>query len=278
MKPHRVPKPRSNSLLDQLDSLNQTFKNIVGNVNFDFSELDFIYPLLILPIASFIQDTDSKFSYSIYDYVNSYLQTIAFPHGVSSVLEDQRLKTYIPIGVLKKEKPQEYGNLQDVFVEKISNVLSPDVRGAKDGIYYPIGEFVDNIFEHSERSEGYVFAQYYQYMEFVDLCIVDRGRGLATAYKEELGDYFRDDEAIKRALEGYSTKKEGRGYGIKSSKRIICEELNGEFVLISGNAAMYSSKTKDSIDNYDFYWNGVIVAYRIPKPVKIVNIYPYLEG
>lgn len=161
----------------------------------------------------------------------------------------------------------------------IYKVLNPSVE-VKNAIYYPIEELVENIFQHSGRHEGHVFAQYYPTKEFLDLCIVDRGIGLATSYKQGRGLSVSDEEAIEMALEGYSVKpEESRGYGIRTSKRVICEGLNGEFVLISGKAALYSSKHKNVIyDLPDFYWEGVIVAYRIPKPQHPVDIYPFLEG
>ena len=73
--------------------------------------------------------------------------------------------------------------------------------------------------------------------------------------------------------------EDSRGYGIMTSKRVVCEGLNGEFVLISGSATLYSSKHENVIyDLPDFYWRGVIVAYRIPEPKQPVDIYPFLEG
>jgi hypothetical protein len=164
------------------------------------------------------------------------------------------------------------------FAEMVYKVLKPNAQ-VKDAVYYPITELVDNIFEHSKTKEGYVFAQYYPFKDFVDLCIVDRGRGIAASYKEEKNLNFKDAEAISKALEGYSTKPEvSRGFGIRTSKEIICKGINGEFILISGGAAFYSSQNNEKIYTLpNFYWKGVIVAYRIPRPDKPVNIYEYIE-
>lgn len=88
-----------------------------------------------------------------------------------------------------------------------------------------------------------------------------------------------DVDAVKQALEGYSTKRDKeRGYGIRTSIRVVCDALKGGFVLLSGSAAFLSVDNKKSIMNLPgFYWQGVIIAYRIPKPTHPINITPYIE-
>lgn len=119
-----------------------------------------------------------------------------------------------------------------------------------------------------------------QKKNFLDLCIADCGRGLARAYKEENGLDFTDQEAIKQVLMGHSTKSDvERGYGVRTSKRVVCEGLGGGFILLSGDSALFSSKNKEKIISLpNFFWQGVIISYRIPQPTKPVDIAPYLEG
>ncbi|MPW38623.1 hypothetical protein GBV73_02765 [Thermococcus sp. 101 C5] len=277
MKLVKVVNPRGESLLNQLASLYLTFKNVHGNVIFDLSDVTWIFPILILPIASYIHDTGSDFRPPVKPEVSSYLGFVKFPRGVSSVGEMRRGGNYIPITLLKDESPVDRARLQDEFLKMIYKVLNSSVE-VKNAIYYPVEELVENIFQHSGKNEGHVFAQYYPTKEFLDLCIVDRGIGLAASYKKGKGLNLDDEEAIEMALRGYSVKpEESRGYGIRTSKRVVCEGLNGEFVLISGRAALYSSKHDVIYDLPDFYWQGVIVAYRIPKPKHPVDIYPFLE-
>lgn len=69
-----------------------------------------------------------------------------------------------------------------------------------------------------------------------------------------------------------------RGYGVRTSRNIVCDCLNGNFALLSGSVALVSKKDSNKIVNLNnFYWQGVIVAYRIPKPIKPIDIMPYLE-
>lgn len=88
-----------------------------------------------------------------------------------------------------------------------------------------------------------------------------------------------DEDAIIEALKGNSTKSNReRGYGLRTSKNVVCKALDGGFILISGSAALVSNNKKENILTLpDFYWKGVIIAYRIPKPLSAVNIYEYIE-
>ncbi|MDP3997642.1 MAG: hypothetical protein Q8P73_04050 [bacterium] len=100
-----------------------------------------------------------------------------------------------------------------------------------------------------------------------------------SSYKEELGVLLRDEDALRRALHGVSTKKtKERGFGLRTSKDVVCKALGGSFMFLSGSAAIISGGRNDRIVRLpDFAWQGVIVAYRVPKPTGPVDIYSYLE-
>lgn len=282
MRTVKIINPKDDSLIQQLVALYSVFKNITQKerVNFDFSELKWLFPLLVLPTSVYIKETQSGFIPPTDSKVNSYLKTICFPKGISQVAELQKRSSYIPIGVLeKKGDSQEKEKLESCFAEMIYKILEPTVA-AQSAVYYPLTELVTNIFEHSKKDVGYIFGQYYPKKNFLDLCIVDCGRGLTHSYQEDEGLKFSDKEAIKQALSGRSTKKDlERGYGIRTSKRVVCEGLAGNFVLLSGDTALYSSKKENKLISFPgFYWQGVIVAYRILKPKGAVDIAPFIEG
>ncbi len=103
MKNIVIPRPNNDSLVAQLGSLYNTFKGVVfgEKLEFDLSLLDWVCPLLILPISAYINDTQSEFRIDNCS-IKSYLSRINFPNGVSSVSSFQRLKTFIPISVLTR--------------------------------------------------------------------------------------------------------------------------------------------------------------------------------
>lgn len=274
----KVIRPNANTLSSQLVALYNTFRTIQPNeqVSFDFSLITWINPLLLLPIGAHIQTTNSKFKPST--AISGYLSTIQFPQGVSTVSELQQTKTFIPIGVLQRQATTDREKLESAFLKLLSNTVDdlPDFRNA---LYYPILELTTNIFDHSQSDTGWVVAQWYPNKNFLDLCIVDRGRGLAATYQQEMGLTLTDDEAIRKALQGVSTKKEKeRGYGVRTSKNVVCKALGGSFTLISGNAAYLAEQGNERLVRLPgFNWPGVIISYRIPKPTSPIDITPYLE-
>ncbi len=274
-----VAKPKSDSLASQLVALAITLERIKDpNAIFDFQDISWAFPLLILPIAIHLHETRSQ-SDSCRPSVETYLQTIKFPHGVSSVNGlPHNHETYIPIGHLIDDDVVGKEKLSSMFDMLIYQALS-SVPGSRDAVYYPISELVTNIFEHSQKNDGWIFAQKYPRKDHLDICIADHGRGLAQAYREEKGLTYTDRESIEQAIMGHSTKSEiERGYGLRTSKRVVCEGMNGSFILISGNSALIQIGTEERIVQLPGSgWKGVIVSYRIPKPTGPVDIYRYLE-
>lgn len=284
MREINISEPKDESFKAQLLALYETFQNIRPGekVNFNLDNINWIFPLLILPITAYIKHTGSTYTIGDAHKTKDYLDAIHFPLGIDSVdlfqNATQRLKSYVPISILKMTSPEQRERLETSFLEMVFKILAPN-QGAMNAIYYPVGELVGNIFEHSKEKEGYVLGQFYPKKNYLDMCIVDCGRGLVKTYSEEKHLNLQDDEAIVQALEGNSTKANTeRGYGVRTSRRVICEGLKGEFAFISGQAVFLSyNNEKYMLILPQFNWQGVIVAYRIPKPEQPVDIGPYIE-
>lgn len=284
MKYIAVPQPKGDSLAAQLLALYGTLKNLSLNeqVEFDLNQASWMVPLLVLPISIYINNSNSIFNIENNHAVKKYFDAIRFPNGVDSVTsfeqQIQANKSFIPISVLRKEHGTERERLETQFEIMISGKLT-QYPGIKDAIYYPISELVTNIFEHSQEQTGYIFGQWYPTKKYLDICIVDTGRGLAGSYMESKDMDFTDMEAIKEVMRGHSTKAETeRGYGVRTSKRVVCEGLGGGFVLISGKSALISESNQDRLLTLpEFSWKGVIIAYRIPEPKGMLKISDFLE-
>ena len=284
MKSIIISKPSNDSLVAQLGSFYNTLKGITfgEKLEFDLSLLDWVCPLLILPISAYIEETKSEFKVDRCR-IKSYLEKISFPKGVNSISSFQRQiqkhKNYIPISILNEKEKVDRERLESLFSEKIYNILG-NVSGAQNAVCYPIAELVTNIFEHSKKDSGFIFGQFYPTKNYLDICIVDCGRGFAKTYKEEKGLILTDEEAISEAMKGNSVKKDKeRGYGIRTSKNVVCNALKGGgFILLSGSCALVSVRQKEKLVSLpNFYWQGTIITYRIPKPTASIDISPYIE-
>lgn len=284
MKKILINQPKDDLLISQLVCLYKSFKGVPFDEprNFDISNINWFYPLLVLPISAHINCFKSNFEKNNNKISQSYLDTIVFPTGIDTVsVFQQQLqsnKNYIPISTLKKDKGVDRERLESLFSQMIYKILG-SVPGAQNAVHYPITEIVTNIFDHSNQDKGFVLGQFYPKKNYLDICIVDCGRGLAKVYADEKNLKLSDSDAIIEVLKGHSTKPSvERGYGVRTSKRVVCECLGGEFILLSGSSALIAKGKKEKIvDLPGFFWQGVIVAYRIPKPAGPIDISPYLE-
>ncbi|MBU1019148.1 MAG: hypothetical protein ABII07_01450 [Patescibacteria group bacterium] len=282
MKNILIPTTSNNSLTEELKVFYNTFKGLEFNtkVNFNLSALKWATPLVMLPIVAYIHSTGSSFTLSEdNDDVNSYLKTVYFPKGADST-DILKAKNYIPISFLENTSdPLSRELVIDLFSELIYKSVG-GVKGTKTALFYPISELATNIFEHSKRKYGFAFGQIFPKKQYLEVCIADCGRGLAGSYNQESGLDLTDAKAIKEVMEGHSTKNDKeRGFGIRTSKKAICEKLKGEFMLLSGNSVLISGyNTEDKIVTLPkFHWQGVVIVYRIPSPKHPIDITDYYE-
>lgn len=139
---------------------------------------------------------------------------------------------------------------------------------------------VTNVYEHSASKWGWVFAQYFPKKNFLDVVILDQGYGLKKAYEKAFKQSFSDEEAIRKALEGNSIKKDKeRGYGLRTTKKLVTQsELNGKFLIISGTKGYFSEKDRDLFFDLETWaWEGTIIIMRLNKVQNLVNYTDYVE-
>ncbi len=209
--------------------------------------------------------------------VNNYLNVISFPNGITKY-RSAKYAAHLPILHFDIEKlTHDVKSMVETALNKYQELLSSVIKKGEDGIVYFFNEIITNIYEHSGSKNLWIFVQLLKKKEEVEICVIDEGVGFKEAYKKAGIDMNNDIDAIRSALEGKSSKKEedGRGWGIRSTKRIITEsDFNGEFVIITGKGGYYFNK------NYFFdfpIWQGTIVMARIKKPKEKVEIYRYVE-
>ena len=71
-----------------------------------------------------------------------------------------------------------------------------------------------------------------------------------------------------------------RGTGIKSTRAAITNrEQNGEFFVMSGNAAFLHTAAKGEtfVTFQDYSWKGTIVMMKLNKPASSFNLYDYVR-
>lgn len=268
-----------------------------NNVLWDFSQVNFLHPFFLAPLAIYKNTTGKAIEcVNMSLQLQSYLNCIYFDRmlqfgnetkeDVERVLHGYDDNTYLPLCSFAMTDSNK-----DIFGTVLKNVLMKQVNYGKDGnspLSYLISELLDNVYEHSNSPNGYIFSQYLEQEGAIYLCIADSGITIpgsfrnADLYQEEIDD--NEAEALKLANEGYSTKNrpeaENRGYGISTTKSMLVAGMKGAFFMLSGGAFhRYENKTNVYVNlNNVFRWNGTIILMRIPVVLpETFNYIDYLE-
>jgi anti-sigma regulatory factor (Ser/Thr protein kinase) len=266
------------SLLISTKKLIEILKN---HDTIDLSNLNFLQPIITLPLASLISEEKRSYKEPRKDDCRGYLDYFNFPDGYTKfkTLSPKYIPIYkFPVSKNNMDLIDKSGiieNLLRICVEKIGSPM-----GAVDTLGIVMEEIIDNIEEHSQAKYGWINAQYYPTKEYLDICILDRGLTLLKNYQNNGISISDDAEALKNALQGLSTKQTEnmRGSGLRTFTRMVREALGGEMIIISGTAIAYANKDQvPDIQSLSVNWPGTIVAFRIPKRSEPVDYTKYID-
>jgi hypothetical protein len=257
-----------------------------GPVLLDLDQCRFLSPLLICGAAALVKEQQERGIPSVapatcHDaHLKGYLDLVRFPQGYSQadasydtkrLLATLRGRTYVPLITFPVTTAPDNGReeliqaVEDLMVRQCG--LSGQMLMA---VKYLISELVGNISYHADHGTGFLFAQYYPNGNYLDIAIADTGQGLMGSYRNSTRHQVpgSDAEALRMALEGRSTKDQAvsRGYGIRTSRRMLVEGLGGSFFFWSGDAMLLNNATRDNIyelkDGTRF--PGCYLALRVP--------------
>jgi anti-sigma regulatory factor (Ser/Thr protein kinase) len=285
--------PRNNNLgaplKEVIDFLSFIEKNPKAkNIIINLSNMRFVQPTFILALASLsdkLRKRDCALSVNqpVIGLCSSYLRRINFPEGIKpdevsweSVLARYRDKTFLPIINFPCDKSEINTNAREKLFSQLNLLIKKRLKLATDyesAVSYLISEISDNIIEHSGTDRGWLMVQFYPNTFYLDICIIDTGKTILGSYQDSGSSEIKDDTtAIERALAGISTKSIERGTGLRTSRAISTDGLEGDFLLYSGNALFY----KNSITRLPANWPGTFVAMRINSRVTNFSLYNFV--
>lgn len=280
----------SDGLLEAIKIINEISTNSPeDSITIDCSAIRFSPPLFALALTVFF-----KSGYIPINLVNqsSYLQTIHFFNGIhaddieteqfTALMDKYRHKTYIPIISFSRSQ------LSQKILTTIENIIKEQIHlqpNMVSGLKYMLGEYTDNILEHSHATKGYIMAQSYPKKQYIDICIADDGITLLGSYQRHgFTDISSDAEAIQAANKGFSTKNlpcaENRGFGIRTSKEMLIKGLDGHFIIMMSGQCLH---VYNSTENHyielppNISWKGTIIALRIPYCNSDFQYLEYVE-
>ncbi len=285
---------RIGSVFNHLFKITNATDNAVGDaVELDFSGTTFFHPFFLAPLSVYLQGCDKRVILkNCPKAMERYLDLICFDRPFEyfrdpikdNTLDVYATKTYTPVCSFAANDTDASSRLQEHLQEIIRRQTEYD-DALRMPLSYLLGELVCNIEQHSCASKGYIFAQYLKSEGCIDVCIADDGRTVFSSYVRA-GKYLNEignseAQALLKANNGFSTKNsEERGYGLRTSHKMLTEGLGGAFFMLSGNAFMrVADGHTDAIDlPKELRWNGTIVLLRIPVSVRRgFDFYRYLE-
>lgn len=260
--------------IDIINSLDKVELKEGDILNLDFSNVEWILPCSALLLSNKVIELCKTIDLNILPpknkKVNDYLIKIGFPLGCK--VEGD---TFLPINHFNNKD-----NINENILKIAKHIEKNIDKNFGFSINYLLAELSDNIEQHSEFTQASIITQYYPDKKYIDIGIFDNGITIPALF-EKKGIKFTDDcDAIKKAIEGMSTKEEsGRGFGLKTSKKLVLEGLNGKMHILSRKGAL-TLNPKDKEESEKLMKKGLkgtLIYMRFGAPKKGLNIIKYIE-
>jgi hypothetical protein len=245
-------------------------------------DIGFVTPLAITPVAAMINKKSLTHDYRGEN--NSYLDTIHFPQGIGEVEKLSLKRTYLPIihlplqGLDQAQSAKFLGQLSSAYLSLLKNNVIADPLFLQlittSTFSLLLDEMIDNIQEHAEAENVYLFAQYWKKSNSCEFCLLDDGQGLLGSLQRAGREVKDSEDALRKILEsGLSAKTDygdiRRGTGIRTTRALITNrEIHGEFFIMSGDAAfLHSASQGQKFFRFSkYFWNGTIVMGKLNRP------------
>lgn len=242
------------------------------HVALDLSDARFAIPAFLAPVAVSIQNITSSgtdVSVNSSGDTGRYIREIGFPEG--QVHPTTSHDTALPLCLLNTDANEDAVEIVGSKIyDLLKNHLPDQPKGVINGIQYTIYEIIDNVDQHSLCEQGTLLVQYYPHKDSLDICVADNGLSIPGTYDQHDIDYQNDHDALEKALDGISTKQDfghKRGYGLRTSTKMVCHGLNGVILLSSRNASIIKRGNKQpSKVLEDHFWPGTVFIARLNLP------------
>jgi anti-sigma regulatory factor (Ser/Thr protein kinase) len=198
----------------------------------DCSRTAHVYPNGCVPAAAVIQSYRTAGLDVIFDGEASYIRTAALRNPVEA--SGHNLQNHDVFSrVWAYFDPEQASALTRRIVQTLERRVECET-GVLDALSLCLYEALDNVFEHSQASAGFIMAQIHRQNAQLTLCIVDNGIGARESFR---GSKYRppsDFDALTLAIQsGVSRTGDKRGNGLYFLHE-TAQQNGGRLVLKSG--------------------------------------------
>jgi anti-sigma regulatory factor (Ser/Thr protein kinase) len=217
-------------------------------VTFDFSSLEFIYPVGIVVLSNLIEYLDRmkvkvRFAFHrVRTTATVYLDDAGFfeRYVGEKAFDNSRVRpTTMPLQLISSARSMEFVHMRLIpWIAR--SVQQPE--GALAALRTSLQEILHNVDDHSGVDFGCTFAQHFPQKEEIHIAISDFGHGIPDVVRRKVPD-ATDARAMWLACqEGFTTKTnvDNRGAGLPTLARYVTLR-NGGTVLIAGGGGQISA-------------------------------------
>lgn len=287
-----IPDLTAKNVIDFSHEINSRDFSEEEEIIYDYATMSTFEPFGMLVMSSLIRNIVDKNDHCKHRDINfkkhSYGGTMGFFQSVYQDFgkrpgEALGSNNYIPMTSIdivdfqeeKEEASEHIGEAIERQSNKLAKVFSCGNKELMDLLTYMIREIMRNIIEHSNSSVIWFAGQHWPSKKFVEIAILDEGIGIASSLMKNI--YYKqiiksDKEAIALSMlpgvtKTFTRKKRtsddvwaNSGYGLYVTSQ-LCNDLNGSFIILSGNHAMrlYNREYR----NKNAFFKGTAIRMRI---------------
>lgn len=234
-------------------------------INLDY--YDFLAPTTVLPLVSLVFNQDKTIKEHKNPKVNNHLLSLL---GLK-----KHKQTTLPFRAIDQDKDNSTELTKDFL-----NIMKYPKQN-ENALKFIFHELITNVYDHSNFNKGFVLGQNFPNVLQADFCFMDNGISIPGSLRNFGYEFSNDCEAILQAINGLSTKDDGRGYvergtGLNSTVNIVTKGGNGEFLIASNKGLLDINKRRIiAMEIPENYINGTFISLRVSSSKKI-DIYDYL--
>jgi len=282
----KIDLPNNDDILENLQVLvpilNEMGTCSDGKILLDLSDVSWMPPCCIILLSNKVFELKEKGV--VFDWtppekeaVDIHMRKLGFPLG-SKVDGD----SFVPIThiIYDESDRKKLGREINDLLNKINNIIPNNLKG----VSYILSELSDNVEDHSEFKCASIMAQYFPSKREVEIIVFDDGLTIPGVFDKNNVVSNGDSEAIEKALSGeISTKEiseneEGRGFGLRTCRKLSVEEFKGEIYVFSRKGKVISKYNQENIvGDTGKELGGTLLCIKIKLPPEEIDFYATVE-
>lgn len=208
----------------------------------DFSKVSVVFPNAGVPISGILQYYKRELSI---EFIEAEEHSVISNSKLLNPLDtDEYYSEYArdPLNkIWRFTNFDQVSCLVNCFIEELSR-SDTFKEGVLNGLEWSLNEVMDNVLQHSSKSEGFIMGQIHRNTKHIAFCIFDSGQGIYNSLKSSAHRPQHPVDALTLCIkEGVTRDKQiGQGNGMFGLSQIV-RNNEGILTITSNKAALYQT-------------------------------------